>query len=104
MSQDDKNNDYENSEYKVSRDLIQHSKDSIKSTRDSSWIERVWAWADEFALPEDVIPRSQHALLAITELEIESSHPQNFNTEGLSKMTPAVKSVQLNLGDLNQAV
>ena len=52
----------------------------------------LWAWADKFKIPEEVLPRDHANLLVLTDLSID-----------FSQLTPAVKSVQLNLGDFNYA-
>jgi internalin A len=37
---------------------------------DNSWIEKIWAWADDFKLLDSEVPRNKEALLAIKKLEI----------------------------------
>ncbi|GEM_PF-6751979 len=65
----------------------------IKSNTDvQPWMTELWAWADKFKIPEEVLPRDHANLLVLTDLSID-----------FSQLTPAVKSVQLNLGDFNYA-
>ena len=40
------------------------------ATADDGWFERLCAWADEFQIPEEELPRDKAQLLAMTELKI----------------------------------
>ncbi len=40
------------------------------------WLKKIWDWADEFRIPEYIIPRDRDNLLAITQLDISFSYDQ----------------------------
>lgn len=35
------------------------------------WITELWAWADKFKIPEEVLPRDHATLLVLTDLSID---------------------------------
>lgn len=39
-----------------------------------SWMTKLWAWADEFSISEDDLPRNKKGLITITELDISSKN------------------------------
>jgi len=46
----------------------------IKSNTDvQSWMTELWAWADKFKIPEEVLPRDHANLLVLTDLSIDCS-------------------------------
>ena len=42
------------------------------------WITELWAWADKFKISEEVLPRNQASLLALTDLSIDCSQLTNL--------------------------
>ncbi|MDO5357373.1 MAG: hypothetical protein Q4E77_07755, partial [Conchiformibius sp.] len=34
-------------------------------TKDDSWMEEIFAWADKFKIPETIVPRNKEALRAV---------------------------------------
>ncbi len=38
---------------------------------DESWMDRLWNWADEQEIPEEILPRTQYDLLKLEELNLE---------------------------------
>lgn len=48
---------------------------------DDSWMERLWAWADETGIPEDTLPRNKTQLLQLTRLDLTSfEFDEDFST------------------------
>ena len=46
----------------------------IKSNTDvQPWMTELWAWADKFKIPEEVLPRDHANLLVLTDLSIDCS-------------------------------
>lgn len=42
------------------------------------WMTELWAWADKFKISEEVLPRNQASLLALTDLSIDCSQLTNL--------------------------
>lgn len=42
------------------------------------WMTELWAWADKFKIPEEVLPRDHATLLALTDLSIDCSQLTNL--------------------------
>ena len=42
------------------------------------WMKELWAWADKFKISEEVLPRNQANLLALTDLSIDCSQLTNL--------------------------
>ena len=42
------------------------------------WLTELWAWADKFKIPEEVLPRDHAALLALTDLSIDCNQLTNL--------------------------
>lgn len=75
-----------------------------------SWLTELWAWADEFGIPEKGLPRNEAHLLAITELEICSNHitelPESIgylhNLTHLTLKCEALERLPESIGQLSQ--
>ena len=74
------------------------------------WMTELWAWADEFGIPEKGLPRNEAHLLAITELEICSNHitelPESIgylhNLTHLTLKCEALERLPESIGQLSQ--
>ena len=42
------------------------------------WMTELWAWADKFKIPDEVLPRNHANLLALTDLSIDCSQLTNL--------------------------
>ena len=42
------------------------------------WMKELWAWADKFKIPDEVLPRNHANLLALTDLSIDCSQLTNL--------------------------
>lgn len=51
------------------------------ATADDGWFERLCAWADEFDIPEEELPRDKAKLLAMTDLRIYRCHYINSDDD-----------------------
>lgn len=57
----------------LTESILKASKNSRQFSKwpiDNSWMEKIWAWADEFELTEEQIPRIKESLLALEKLHI----------------------------------
>ena len=66
------------------------------------WMETIWRWADEFAIPETSIPRDAQRLLNLTELEIiiEQDLEDESKSIGVHGSLPVELSYLVNLEKL----
>ena len=61
-----------------------HQSDTSNKTLNTNdnWIEKIWAWADEFELKHSEIPRNKESLLALKKLEIlEPEHDEQHSKD-----------------------
>ena len=49
------------------------SRTQTLATIDNGWFERLCAWADEFQIPEEELPRDKAQLLALQELNLSGN-------------------------------
>ena len=74
------------------------------------WMTELWMWADKFKISEEVLPRNEAHLLAITELEICSNHitelPESIgylhNLTHLTLKCEALERLPESIGQLSQ--
>lgn len=52
------------------QDIHQSAISNKTLNTNDNWIEKIWAWADEFELKDSEIPRDKESLLALKKLEI----------------------------------
>ena len=74
------------------------------------WITELWAWADKFKISEEVLPRNQASLLALTDLIIDCSQLTNlpegigylYNLTNLTLNCEALERLPESVGQLSQ--
>ena len=74
------------------------------------WITELWAWADKFKISEEVLPRNQASLLALTDLIIDCSQLTNlpegigylYNLTNLTLNCEALERLPASVGQLSQ--
>ncbi|GAF63066.1 LOW QUALITY PROTEIN: cysteine desulfurase [Psychrobacter sp. JCM 18903] len=74
------------------------------------WITELWAWADKFKISEEVLPRNQASLLALTDLIIDCSQLTNlpegigylYNLTNLTLNCEALERLPESVGSLSQ--
>ena len=74
------------------------------------WITELWAWADKFKISEEVLPRNQASLLALTDLSIDCSQLTNlpegigylYNLTNLTLNCEALERLPESVGQLSQ--
>ena len=66
------------------------------------WMEIIWRWADEFAVPEASIPRDAQRLLNLTELEliVDQDVEDESKSIGVHRSLPVELSYLVNLEKL----
>ena len=52
------------------QDIHQFDTSNKTLNTNDNWIEKIWAWADEFELRESEVPRDKESLLTLKKLEI----------------------------------
>lgn len=45
---------------------------AVSVSDDDIWLDEIWAWADEFGLSNEQVPRDKERLLALTRLDVAS--------------------------------
>lgn len=74
------------------------------------WMTELWAWADKFKIPDEVLPRNHANLLALTDLIIDCSQLTNlpegigylYNLTNLTLNCEALERLPESVGQLNQ--
>lgn len=50
-------------------------------TKDDSWVDRLWAWADENNVSELKLPRTKEKLTLLTMLDLSDNHLEKLPSE-----------------------
>ncbi|NRD69883.1 leucine-rich repeat domain-containing protein [Psychrobacter okhotskensis] len=74
------------------------------------WMTELWAWADKFKIPDEVLPRDHATLLVLTDLSIDCSQLTNlpegigylYNLTNLTLNCEALECLPESLGQLSQ--
>ena len=74
------------------------------------WMTELWVWADKFKISEEVLPRNQASLLALTDLRIDCSQLTNLpegigflhNLTHLTLKCEALERLPESIGQLSQ--
>jgi len=74
------------------------------------WMTELWMWADKFKISEEVLPRNQASLLALTDLSIECSQLTNlpegigylYNLTNLTLNCDMLERLPESIGQLSQ--
>jgi len=74
------------------------------------WMTELWVWADKFKISEEVLPRNQASLLALTDLSIDCSQLTNLpegigflhNLTHLTLKCEALERLPESIGQLSQ--
>lgn len=59
---------------------------SNKVLNDDGWMHEIWEWAEEFKIPETIVPKNKKALLALKKLSI-SGYNVTFLPEGIGNLS-----------------
>ena len=74
------------------------------------WMTELWVWADKFKISEEVLPRNQASLLALTDLRIDCSQLTNlpegigylYNLTNLTLNCDTLERLPESIGQLSQ--
>ncbi|MFT5452733.1 MAG: hypothetical protein ACI9N9_002228 [Enterobacterales bacterium] len=80
------------------------------TTTAKPWMTELWAWADKFKIPDEVLPRDHATLLVLTDLSIDCSQLTNlpegigylYNLTNLTLNCEALECLPESLGQLSQ--
>ncbi|WP_201632183.1 leucine-rich repeat domain-containing protein [Psychrobacter immobilis] len=82
----------------------------MNTTTAKPWMTELWAWADKFKIPDEVLPRDHATLLVLTDLSIDCSQLTNlpegigylYNLTNLTLNCEALECLPESLGQLSQ--